>query len=110
MRQALVSCGTDDKPLTFFIDEYKIRKDQWYSDLESILKNNMSSEITRKNDVVAVLTQIYTEIEDEKEGMKAGLSAADIARQNLQKAVAQGKPAESQEQAKEAEEDGRKML
>jgi hypothetical protein len=68
----------------------------------------MSSEITRKNDVVAVLTQLYSEIEDEKEGMKAGLSAADIARQNLQKAVVQ--PAETQEQAKEAEEDGRKML
>jgi hypothetical protein len=66
--------------LTFFIDEYKIKRDQWYSDLEGILKNNMSSDITRKNDILAVLAQIYGEIEDEKQGMKAGLSAADIAR------------------------------
>jgi hypothetical protein len=110
LRQALVSCGTDDKPLTFFIDEYKIRKDQWYSDLESILKNSMSSDITRKNDVVAVLTQLHSEIEDEKEGMKAGLSAADIARQNILNAAAQGAAGPSAEQAKEAAEDGQKML
>ena len=40
----------------------------------------MSSDITRKNDVLAALAQIHSEIEDEKQGMKAGLSAADIAR------------------------------
>lgn len=70
----------------------------------------MSSDITRKNDVLAALAHIDSEIEDEKQGMKAGLSAADIARQNLQKSVSQGKSPEVQTEPARADEDGRKML
>lgn len=68
----------------------------------------MSSDITRKNDVLAALAQIHSEIEDEKQGMKAGLSAADLARQNLQKSVSQSP--EVQTEAAKADEDSRKML
>jgi dynein heavy chain len=108
LRQALIVCATEDKPLTFFIDEYKIKKDQWYSDLESLLKNSFSSDITRKNDIMSVLCEIQSEVEDEKQGMKVGMSAADIARQKLTAEAAAGQPTE--EQNKKADDDVRRVM
>mmetsp|Transcript_42647 Transcript_42647/g.65405 ORF Transcript_42647/g.65405 Transcript_42647/m.65405 type:complete len:99 (-) Transcript_42647:5766-6062(-) len=41
LRRTLLACGVDDKPTTFYIDEYKMAHDNWYSDLICIIKNNI---------------------------------------------------------------------
>jgi hypothetical protein len=58
-------------------------QDRWYSDLECVLKNNMATAIMRKSDITAVLATIYKEIEKEKQGMRLGLSAEDLKKENL---------------------------
>jgi hypothetical protein len=59
LRRAVVYCGNEDKPLTLFLDEYKMLDDQMYLDLECLLKNNVVSDIIRKPDVMLVLANIY---------------------------------------------------
>ena len=59
LRRTLIYCGSEDKPATLFIDEYKLMHDQMYCDLECILRNNMGSDITRKNDIMTALTSIF---------------------------------------------------
>ena len=66
LRRALVYCGNDDKPLTFFIDEYKLIKDSWYDDLECLVKSNISTEISSKTDLTTILLNIHKEVEREK--------------------------------------------
>lgn len=58
-------------------------QDRWYSDLECVLKNNMATAIMRKSDITAVLATIYKEVEKEKQGMRLGLSAEDLKKENL---------------------------
>jgi hypothetical protein len=83
LRRALIQCGSHDKPLTLYIDEYNMLKDQWYKDLECVLNNNMASEITRKSDIATVLATIYKEVDKEKQGMRLGLSAEDLKKESL---------------------------
>jgi hypothetical protein len=59
LRRAVIYCGNEDKPATFFVDEYKLLYDQMYSDLECLLRNNMVSEITRKQDIMMALANIF---------------------------------------------------
>ena len=66
LRRAIVYCGNDDRPLTFFIDEYKLIKDHWYDDLECMIKSNISTDIAKKSDLTTHLLHIYKEVEREK--------------------------------------------
>ena len=66
LRRALIYCGNDDRPLTFFIDEYKLLKDQWYSDLECLVRNNISGDIAKKSDLTQILLNIHKEVERER--------------------------------------------
>ena len=59
LRRAIIYCGNEDKHVTFVVDEYKMINDQMYKDLECILKNQVSSEITRKPDVMLALANIF---------------------------------------------------
>ena len=45
--------------------------------MECLLKNGISSDITRKSDILAVLTSIYKDIQIEKEGMGAAMRTAE---------------------------------
>ena len=64
-------------PLMINLDEYQIKRETWYRDLECLLKNGMSSDITRKTDIVAVLASIYKDVQIEKEGMGAAMRTAE---------------------------------
>jgi hypothetical protein len=77
LRRAVVFCANEGKPLTFFVDEYKMVRDQMYTDLECLLKNHVASEITRKADVTLSLTELYQQAEAEKKASKFGLAAED---------------------------------
>ena len=59
LRRAVIYCGNEDKPLTFFVDEYSMIRDQMYKDLETMIKNNCVTEITRKSDIMLTLANIY---------------------------------------------------
>lgn len=41
LRQQLTSTAISDKPHTLYVDEYQMLEDQWYTDLECLLKNNI---------------------------------------------------------------------
>ena len=82
LRRALLYCGNEAKPLTFYIDEYKLIHDRWYEDLECILRNNIASDITRRADVIQVLCTISGHLEQEKKGMRIGGSASDFRKEN----------------------------
>lgn len=77
LRRAVIYCGNEDKPLTFFVDEYKMVNDQMYADLECLLRNNIVTEITRKADVLLALANIYEQIEAEKKAAKFGISGEE---------------------------------
>lgn len=78
LRRCLMQIGNEDKQITLYVDEYKLIKDEWYADLECLLKNNISTEIIRKPDLLQVMSNIYKEITKEKEGMRLGLSPEDL--------------------------------
>jgi hypothetical protein len=77
----LTTCAKTDKPVTLHVDEYKILEDQWMTDLECLLKNNISSEVIRKNDFIKIISHIKDEIEQEKKYTKLGLSIDEIMRE-----------------------------
>ena len=56
----------DDKPFTLFVDEYKMIKDSWFADLECLLKNNISSLITRKSDILGTMARAFVDYAEEK--------------------------------------------
>jgi hypothetical protein len=60
-----------------------VLQDRWYSDLECVVKNNMATVIMRKSDITTILATIYKDIEKEKQGMRLGLSAEDLKKENL---------------------------
>ena len=66
LRRAVIFCGNEDRPLTFYVDEYKMIRDSMYWDLECLLKNNVVTEITRKGDILLALANIYQQVEAEK--------------------------------------------
>ena len=70
LRRAVIYCGNEDKPATLFVDEYKLVYDQMYSDLECLLRNNMVSEITRKQDIMMALANIFEQAGAEKRGLQ----------------------------------------
>ena len=74
LRRAVIFCGNEDRPLTFYVDEYKMIRDSMYWDLECLLKNNVVTEITRKGDILLALANIYQQVEAEKKALKFGLS------------------------------------
>jgi len=51
LRKNIVYSASEDKPLAYVCDEFRITSDKWYLDLECLVKSNICSEITRKNDV-----------------------------------------------------------
>ena len=83
LRTCLMQLGNEDKPITFYVDEYKLIKDEWYADLECLLKNDISTEIVRQADLMQVMQNIYKDITKEKEGMRLGLSAEDLQKENV---------------------------
>jgi hypothetical protein len=42
-----------------FVDQYKMLRDEMYEDLETILKNQVASEIVGKSDILLALANIY---------------------------------------------------
>ena len=55
----LLACAIEDKPVTMTLSEYQILQDQWYTDLECLLKNNVQSETIRKTDILKVITATH---------------------------------------------------
>jgi dynein heavy chain len=82
LRRAVTYCASEGKPLTFFVDEYKMVRDQMYTDLECLLKNHMASEIMRKPDVMMTLVELYEQIEADKEASKVALAGDDVKNQS----------------------------
>ena len=39
LRRCVLGCGEEEKPVTLFVDQYKMLRDEMYEDLETILKN-----------------------------------------------------------------------
>jgi hypothetical protein len=74
LRRAIIYCGNEDKPLTFCVDEYSMIKDQMYKDLETMIKNNCVTEITRKSDIMLTMANIYQQLDLEKKASKFGLA------------------------------------
>jgi hypothetical protein len=67
LRRATLACGGEEaKPLTLFLDEYKMLRPEMYSDLECLLKNHVASEIVRKPDIMQALTSIYQQQDAEQ--------------------------------------------
>ena len=58
MRKNIVYSASEDKHLAYVCDEFRITNDKWYLDLECLVKSNVCSEITRKNDLMTCLVQI----------------------------------------------------
>jgi hypothetical protein len=59
LRRSVLTCGDAARPLTLFVDQYKMLRDEMYGDLEVLLKNQVPSEIVAKPDIVPVLASIY---------------------------------------------------
>jgi len=111
LRRALLTCGDDDKPVTFFIDEYKLIKDHWYDDLECLIKSNISTEIARKSDLTAHLLNIYKEVEREKKAMTVGLSTSDFKKDSISEHDHSHSKDDKHDGGKKiVSDDGRKML
>ena len=47
MRKNIIYSASEDKPVAYVCDEYRITNDNWYRDLETLVKSNVCSEITR---------------------------------------------------------------
>lgn len=62
LRKAIIHCGVEDKPLTFYLDEYKMPFDEQFEDLVTLLKNNTVTQFVRKSDVTLALTRVFQEI------------------------------------------------
>jgi hypothetical protein len=58
MRKNIIYAASDDKPLAYVCDEYRITKDAWYKDLETLVKSHVCTEITRKSDIMQALISI----------------------------------------------------
>ena len=58
MRKNIITAASEDKPHAYVCDEYRILNNAWYKDLETLIKSNVQSEITRQNDVLAALVSI----------------------------------------------------
>lgn len=41
--------------MAYVCDEYRILNSSWYKDLETLIKSNVCSEITRQQDVLSAL-------------------------------------------------------
>lgn len=78
LRRAITYCASEDKPLSFFIDEYKLIKDLWYSDLECLIRNNMSTDVIKKSELNLVLANIHKDVEREKKAATKGLTTGDF--------------------------------
>lgn len=68
----MIYAANEDKPLTLFVDEYKMLFDQQYEDLSCLLKNSSISEIVRKSDIMLTLANIYQQAEAERKAKKFG--------------------------------------
>lgn len=109
LRRAVVYCATEDKPLTLFLDEYKMLNDQMYLDLECLIKNNAVSDIVRKPDVMLVLANVYEQLENEKRAAKFGLDGAE-ADDGLTQAQKEEKGRQGEEQQTEFIADNKRMM
>lgn len=58
MRKHIISSAMEDKALAYVCDEYRITNDAWYRDLETLVKSNVCTEITRQHDILQALVEI----------------------------------------------------
>ena len=58
MRKNIIYSASEDKSLAYICDEYRITNSMWYKDLETLVKSNVCSEITRQTDILAALVEI----------------------------------------------------
>lgn len=47
MRKNIIMAASEDKPHAYVCDEYRILNRSWYKDLETLVKSNVCSDITR---------------------------------------------------------------
>ena len=105
LRRAVIYCGNDDKPVTFYVDEYKMVYDQMYADLECLLRNNMVSEITRKQDIMLALANIFEQATAEQKGREDDKQAEQLTTEQLEERGRQ-----QDEQQMEFISDNKKMM
>lgn len=60
LRKNIIYAASEDKQMAYVCDEYRILQDSWYKDLETLVKSNVCSEITRQHDILAALVSIQT--------------------------------------------------
>lgn len=51
----------EDKPIVYAFDEFRITNDDWYYDLEQVLKSSVCSEITTKKEILEILVSIQAQ-------------------------------------------------
>ena len=61
LRKHIIYSAMEDKPLAYVCNEYRITNDLWYQDLETLVKSNVCSEITRQSDVLSALVAIQAQ-------------------------------------------------
>ena len=71
MRKNIIYSASDDKPLAYICDEYRISCDSWYKDLETLVKSHVCTEITRRSDILQALVQIQKQQKKSLNSLKA---------------------------------------
>ena len=61
MRKNIIQAASEDRPLAYVCDEYRMLNSAWYNDLETLLKSNVCTEITRQNDILSALVAIESQ-------------------------------------------------
>lgn len=77
LKQTILQAITEDKQVTFFVDQYKMVYEQQWEDLVSLIKNNQVTQITNKSDIMLSLGAIYETFEKEKAAKRAAKPEAE---------------------------------
>ena len=76
MRKNILQSASEDRPLAYVCDEYRILNQDWYKDLETLVKSNVCSEITRQNDILSALVSIQSQQKKSASALVGGGSQA----------------------------------
>ena len=77
MRKNLIYSAMEDKSLAYVCDEYRILNDDWYHDLEVMIKSNVCSEVTRQHDIMQALVAIQMQQQKSMKALGGGKKEED---------------------------------
>lgn len=76
MRKNIIQAASEERPLAYVCDEYRMLNGAWYKDLETLLKSNVCSEITRQNDILSALVAIESQQKKSANALVGGKAQA----------------------------------